>query len=305
MKKVICIVLAVIVAAGGVFSGLYFSDQIGSFIDDASKEIIAFFSPDSSSAKEAPAEPNAQKETAANQNIMPQQNKTTAEMPTAAPTQPPTEAETIPASYMIEGVTVHPQVEFKAGCETYACTMLLESLGFDITERMFMENYLVIRYPSYGDDGTMYAPSMYSSQVGDIYGGWGVYCTAMAKYMNNFLKDAGSDMTATALENVPLPELCEKYVSKGIPVMVWGTVEMLDPYPRFTWTVDYVEEDDPHYKVGDTFTWLQHEHCLVLIGYDEENYYFADSCAGKVSIFEREVSADRYEKIGMQAIVVM
>ena len=298
MKSFLIGLLAVVVVAAGILSGILISDKVEPLLAEFSFLSDVFKTKNSdqtngTAASQDQAEPNYSV------------NPTIKEIPTEEPTEPPTEAPTIPASYMIEGVTVHPQVEFKAGCETYACTMLLESLGFDITERMFMENYLEIRYPSYGDDGNMYAPSMYSSQVGDIYGGWGVYCTAMAKYMNNFLKDAGSEKTATALENVPLPELCERYISKGIPVMVWGTVEMLDPYPRFTWIVDYVEEGDTHYKVGDTFTWLQHEHCLVLIGYDEENYYFADSCAGRVSVFEREVSEDRYEKIGMQAIVVM
>lgn len=232
------------------------------------------------------------------------QQTATADETTEDPTEAPTEGPTMPASYMIEGVEVIPQVEFKAGCETYACTMLLQTLGFDMDEHLFLDKYLEIRYPSYGDDGQMYAPDMYSSQVGDIYGGWGVYNTAMAKYMNHYLSDVGSEKKATALEGVPLTELCEKYVSKGIPVMVWGTVEMLEPYPRFTWIVDYVDEN-AHYKIGDTFTWLQHEHCLVLIGYDEENFYFADSCAGKVSVFERELSQLRYEQIGTMAIVVM
>lgn len=284
MKKYLIAALVVLVFAGGVVSGLFIADKISS----PSAATADGTEPGSGYGKGGDAPSSAATAAA-----------------TAEPTEPPTEKPTIPASYMIEGVEVHPQVEFKAGCETYACTMLLESLGFDITERMFMENYLEIRYPSYGDDGQMYAPDMYSSQVGDIYGGWGVYCTAMAKYMNHFLADAGSDKKATALENVPLPELCERYISKGIPVMVWGTVEMLEPYPRFSWIVDYTDENDDHYKIGDTFTWLQHEHCLVLIGYDEENYYFADSCAGTVSVFERELSETRYEQIGMQAIVVM
>lgn len=232
-----------------------------------------------------------------------QQDVTLAPVPTEPPTEPPTEAPTMPSSYMIEGVEVIPQVEYKAGCETYACTMLLQTLGYDMDETMFLNNYLEIRYPTYGDDGQMYGPDMYSSQVGDIYGGWGVYCTAMAKYMNHYLSDVGSEQKATAIENVPLIDLCEQYVSKGIPVMIWGTVEMLEPYPRFTWIVNYVDEN-AHYQIGDSFSWLQHEHCLVLIGYDEESFYFADSCAGKVSIFERELSETRYEQLGMQAIVV-
>lgn len=276
MKKYVIASIAAILITGGIIAALFLTKAPVSTADDP--------------AKSDPA----------------QQSATLAPTPTQAPTEPPTEAPTeapLPETYMIEGVEVIPQVEFKAGCETYACTMLLQTLGYDMNERMFMENYLEIRYPSYDENGNMYAPDMYSSQVGDIYGGWGVYCTAMAKYMNHYLSDVNSDQKATAIENVPLEELCREYVSKGIPVMIWGTVEMLEPYPRFTWTVDYVDEN-AHYKIGDQFSWLQHEHCLVLIGWDEENFYFADSCAGKVSVFEKELSETRYETLGMQAIVV-
>ena len=276
MKKYLIATLAVIVIAGGILAVMFMTQPQTAPSAEPTESRFDRTKPD---ATLAPA-------------------------PTEAPTEPPTEAPTLPAKYMIEGLEVIPQVEFKAGCETYACTMLLQTLGYDMNERMFMENYLEIRYPSYDEEGNMYAPDMYSSQVGDIYGGWGVYCTAMAKYMNHYLSDVGSSQKATAIENVTLDELCEKYVSKGIPVMIWGTVEMLEPYPRFSWTVDYVDEN-AHYKIGDTFTWLQHEHCLVLIGWDEENFYFGDSCAGQVSVFERELSETRYEQIGMQAIVVM
>ena len=217
-------------------------------------------------------------------------------VPGAAP------APTAPPSYTMEHSEVIAQEEFKAGCETYACTMLLQTLGFDIDERRFSE-YLDVHWVITGIDGQLYGPDMNSAQAGDIYTGWGVYSPAMAKYMNAYLKDARSDKTAQALEGVPLPELCERYVSRDIPVMVWATTEMLEPYPKDSWIVNYVDEN-AKYEIGDTFTWLQNEHCMVLIGYDEENYYFMDSCAGKVSIYEREVSEERYAQLGSQAIVV-
>jgi len=27
---------------------------------------------------------------------------------------------------------------------------------------------------------------------------------------------------------------------------------------------------------GEVFTWISNEHCLLLVGYDEEKYYFND-----------------------------
>ena len=231
------------------------------------------------------------------------QTQTEAPQPTEEPTEAPTEGPAAPASYMMEHSEVIPQVEFKAGCETYACTMLLQTLGFDMDEHLFLDKYLDIHWVYYGDDGNRYGPDMYSSQAGDIYGGWGVYAPAMAKYMNNYLSDVKSDKKATALEGVPLQELCEKYVANDIPVMVWATTWMMEPYEKDSWIVDYVDENAKT-KIGDTFTWLQNEHCMVLVGYNEENYYFMDSCAMKVSEFDRETSELRYSQLGSQAIVV-
>ena len=210
---------------------------------------------------------------------------------------------TAPESHMIDGVEVIPQEEFKAGCETYACTMLLQTLGFDMDVEYFMLNYLDIHWVYYGEDGNRYGPDMHSAQAGDIYTGWGVYSPAMAKYMNNYLSDVGSDKKAEPMEGVPLSELCEKYIANDIPVMVWATTYMMEPYEKDSWIVNYVDEN-AKYEIGDTFTWLQNEHCLVLIGYDKENYYFADSCAGEVAAYERELTEERYEQLGSQCIVV-
>ena len=217
-------------------------------------------------------------------------------------TEAPTEAGA-PASYMMEHSEVIPQVEFKAGCETYACTMMLQTLGYDMDEYRFLENYLEIHPVYYGDDGNRYGPDMYSGQAGDIYGGWGVYSPAMAKYINHYFDDIGETKRAVALEGVPLRELCEKYVANDTPVMVWATTWLMEPYEKDSWIVDYVDEN-AKYEIGDTFTWLQNEHCMVLVGYDDENYYLMDSCAGEISEFDRETTEERYSQIGMQAIVV-
>lgn len=78
---------------------------------------------------------------------------------------------------------------------------------------------------------------------------------------------------------------------------------MDEPYVKATWIVDYVDEN-ARYKKGDTESWMQNEHCMVLVGFDEENYYFCDSVSGKLTAYEKEVSEERYSQVGMQAIVV-
>lgn len=217
-------------------------------------------------------------------------------------TAPATET-TEQSAYMIQNVKVIPQEDLKAGCETYACTMLLNILGFDVDEYTIADNYLNCQYISFGDGGEKYGPDLYSAFAGSAYAGWGVYAPSMAKSMNQYLKDQKSSLHAYNAENIPLETLCRDYVSHGVPVMVWATTNMEEPYVFDTWTVNYVDEN-ARTKVGDSFSWYMHEHCLVLIGYDSKSYYFADSSAKKISVFDKALTDKRYKQMGSQSIVV-
>lgn len=206
-------------------------------------------------------------------------------------------------SFMIQNVKVIAQTDLKAGCETYACTMLLNILGFDLDEHTIADNYLNCVYIYKDDNGEMYGPDLYSAFGGTAYAGWGVYAPSMAKSMNEYLNDKKSNLKAYPMENVELEDLVDQYVSKGVPVMIWATTNMEEPYVFDTWTVNYVDENAKT-KIGDSFSWYMHEHCLVLIGYDADNYYFGDSTAGEISCFSKELVKKRYEQMFKQSIVV-
>lgn len=206
-------------------------------------------------------------------------------------------------SYKIKGVPVIPQGELHAACETYACTMLLQSYKFDIDEIKFADDFLVTKPVYYGADGNMYGPDMNSAYAGDIYTGYGINAPGMAKCMNNYIKTTKSKLKAYPILNVPLKTLCKEYILKDVPVMVWATTYMDEPYVKASWIVDYVDEN-AKFKVGDTVSWQMHEHCMVLIGFDSDNYYFCDSVSGKVSAYDITTSEKRYEQIGKQAIVL-
>ena len=118
-----------------------------------------------------------------------------------------------------------------------------------------------------------------------------------------YLDEQKSKLKAHSLKGVSVEELCYKYVVNDIPVMIWATANMDEPFIHKTWVVNYVDENST-VKVGDEVSWQMHEHCMVLIGFDEENYYLSDSVAGEISVFERATFEDRYAKLGTQAIVV-
>ena len=222
---------------------------------------------------------------------------------TIAPTEAPTQAP--PVSHMIPGAAdkVLVQDELLAGCETYACTMLFNILGYDLDIFTFANNYLDCHPVIEDEYGNKKGPDLYSGFAGTAYAGWGVYSPSMAKSMNRYLKDQKSELTAYAYEDVPLETLCAEYIDNDIPVMVWATTDMKESFVYGSWEVNYVDEN-AKYKLGDTFEWLCYEHCLVLIGYDEDEYFFDDSAAGMVSHFKKDVVDLRYKEIGSQCIVV-
>lgn len=218
-------------------------------------------------------------------------------------TETTVEETTAPASHKISGVPIIAQNELRAACETYACTMLLNYYNFSIDEFEFAQNYLITYPVTYGEDGNLYGPDMNAAFAGDVYTGWGVNAPAMAKSMNKYLETQKTDKRAQALSNVKLDDICKNYIDNDIPAMVWVTTYMQEPYVKSTWIVDYVDENSK-VKIGDTVSWLQNEHCMVLVGYDEDNYYFNDSVAEKVTVAKKAVAEERYSQVGKQAIVL-
>ena len=223
--------------------------------------------------------------------------------PAPQPITTQTDVTVNPNYHQISGVPVIPQDEYLACCESYACTMLMQYLGFELEIGDFVNNYLIIKPVEYGADGKRYGPDLNSAFGGDLYFGYGINAPAMAKCINNYLKDQNSKLKAHPIIGTSLKELCDEYVKNDVPVMVWATAGLQEPYVKASWIVNYVDENATK-KVGDTMDWQMHEHCMVLIGYDENNYYFSDSVAGQVSKFDKKTTEERYAQIGTQAIVV-
>lgn len=230
----------------------------------------------------------------------------TLSVPDNTPDAVPTEAvvQTKTESRMIARVKATLQDTLMAGCETHACVSLLQSWGYDIDVFQFADNYLDCHEVTEDEEtGEKFGPDMNSAFAGTAYAGWGVYAPSMAKSMNKYLADVKSEQKAYVLENMTLKDLCDQYIDNDVPVMIWATSDMKEPFEREMWEVNYVDEN-AKYKKGEQFKWMIYEHCLVLCGYDREYYYFSDSIVGAISHYGHDLSEKRYEQLGMQAIVV-
>lgn len=222
--------------------------------------------------------------------------KITTTTTTTAPTTAPSGAvNTAPASYRIKGVPVMDQMaHFPSGCESTAAVMALRYAGVNISVADFVDKHLPKSSDFSYKDGQKYGPSPYEYFLGDprSANAYGCMAPVIERAMTSVL--GGSDRIRTAT-GMTMPELCERYISNGIPVLVWATIEMTNPGYTDSWIL----------PDGTKYTWPTNEHCLVLIGYDEKRYYFNDPYSGRARSCLRELGEQRYSDLGSQAIAVL
>lgn len=81
--------------------------------------------------------------------------------------------------------------------------------------------------------------------------------------------------------------LLREYIDQGMPVIFWACINMREPVIGPEWKLT---------ETGETFTWISNEHCMLLIGYDEEGYYFNDPYDNNGIIrYERTLVEDRHQ----------
>ena len=64
-----------------------------------------------------------------------------------------------------------------------------------------------------------------------------------------------------------MAELIEKYIDHDMPVVFWACINMQKEIIGPQWK---------QLDTGEVLTWRSNEHCMLLVGYDEEGYYFND-----------------------------
>ena len=189
--------------------------------------------------------------------------------------------------------------QYPNGCESVSTVMALNYVGVDISVDDFIDKYLDMSpLPETGSDGKLWGASPWESFVGDPkdYTGLCCYAPVIANALDKFIDKEGYEVLE--LYDTPLEILCRDYVMQGTPVVIWGTMYMETPYqPGWEWNVKGKEGNE-------VFRWTSPMHCLLLIGFDGNNYYFNDPTAGaRVAYRKADVEA-AYAGLFSQAIVI-
>lgn len=183
--------------------------------------------------------------------------------------------------------------ELLTGCETVSATMVLNYYGIDITASEFATDILNTSDEFVKVSDKVYGPDPNEFFVGNPFEqyGYGCYAPAIEKAIN----DSNLDCKAEVITDKTLDELCSEYISKNEPLLVWVTQRMQE-----------LKESQSWYLSDDTlFTWMSGEHCVVLIGYNEKYYFFNDPSTGGMLAYEKEISQQRFEDMGSQALRII
>ena len=223
------------------------------------------------------------------------QQMTTNSTPTSATTTSATTTSATTATnkkiLSVQNILQNP--ELPTGCEVTSATILLNYYGYNVDKVWLCDNFL----PKSTDFHGSYGPDPNKVFVGNpkSSSGRGLYCHApvIVKTINDYLRSVGSNAKAMNITGTSAKDL-ESYIAQGTPVGVWATINMVPTKEIRCWALE-----DGGYALG-----YNNFHCLVLIGYDDDYYYFADPL-GLSSKVDKNTFISRYETLRKQAVIIV
>ena len=193
---------------------------------------------------------------------------------------------------IISAPYIDQSVHYPTGCESVSAVMLLRYLGYNISVDEFIEKYLEMQ--AFEErDGELYGPDPNLYFAGSPYDeeSFGCYAPVLCSALRKTVSDTYEVIDETGSE---IFELVERYIEHDMPVIFWACINMRRPVVGPSWKL---------LDSGKEFTWISNEHCMLLVGYDDEMYYFNDPYDNNGLIgYAKKTVEDRYAAQHRQAI---
>lgn len=189
----------------------------------------------------------------------------------------------------IEAPYLDQSGRYPTGCECVTAVMLLRHLGLEMEVDEFIRRYVpVAAFERRGEE--QWGPDPREVFCGSPYDedGMGCYAPVICRALTAALADAGLGRRYEAVDETgaPMRALLERYVDRGMPVVFWACIDMRPPVAGPRWRL---------LGSGETFEWASNEHCMLLVGYDEEGHYFNDPHGDHGCVcYPRELTEQRH-----------
>lgn len=190
-----------------------------------------------------------------------------------------------PDSALISTEHICQLESWPTGCESVSAVMALRHAGVEITVDDFIDNYLELSERPFDPNKSFGGNPRRSN-------GKGCYAPVIKSACDKLLE--GTNLEALVLNEPTVEELCEKYIADGIPVILWATLDMAEPFEGDSWEIE-----------GKTITWIRPEHCLLLVGYNSESYIFRDPMhTEEVTYYSKAATEAAYKGLFSQSVVI-
>lgn len=191
---------------------------------------------------------------------------------------------------------IYQNPELPNGCEITSLAMLLAWAGYPV-DKVELANYLPKQEFSISN-GVRHGPDPNQAYAGDPASPNGWYCFEgpILEAANAYLTDQNTTQRAAPLSGATREEL-ENYINDGIPLAVWVTLYYAAPKPppsSFSW---YLPD-------GSHYTPYSNLHCVVLAGWDGDNYRIANPMAGWESV-SPDTFWNCFSAMGCRAVAIL
>lgn len=185
--------------------------------------------------------------------------------------------------------------EQPSGCEITSAAIVLNYFGCGIDKMKLAEYFPIGGMPRLSGN-VMVGPDPWKVFAGDPSGsGYGCFAPVVTLAINRYSDAAGWKLRAVNLSGTEASGLIS-FIDAGIPVIVWATIAMKEPYDGDGWVLE---------DTGESFRWPAREHCLVLIGYSGSDAVLSDPLDPRGTVrYDFSLFEKRYRQLNCQAVAV-
>lgn len=193
-------------------------------------------------------------------------------------------------SVLLDAPLINQMPELYNGCEITSLAMLLQFFGINKDKmelaREMKKDPTPMKTDAAGNITYWGNPTL--GFVGDVKGkdkGYSIYHTALFDVLKTYISTA-VDLTNQSFESL------EQQIDAGIPVVVWTTIDYVEPKRWVIW-------DSPAGPVRATFS----VHSVLLVGYDQKYVYVNDPLSSvKGKRVDKQQFIRSWEALGKQAL---